>query len=906
MSSLESASVVMVRARTADARYIVGSGYLLNDRVAITAAHLVGERNAGELQVRRIGHEDWVPSRPVWTSVDGDIALVELIPESAAPVNISATRWGTIEGAEPVPCTAVGFPRFQARPDGGRDAEQILGEILPLSSRVSGRLNINLRSPVPETPGGEGSPWAGMAGAAVFAGDYMVGVVVEAPARVNARLIATAISPFAADKSFAELVAPSGGEPVVIGATPVETRAQTTPPSPEGVDLSVFSDSIRNVISELGPETEVTASGLADAVRIRHPEYANSRFGSVSLDAYAGGRRKVTAWLAAIRDSYDLAVVAASDHQVIDGRLTLRALAMLDPSLATALGDDVMTELAAECSVAPNPPKPPSPREHVQWLADEPVGLKDDQLGRAGVAYALEQQLLELVQNYPGRSFLVQIDGPWGAGKSTLLRFLREIVESRKAAPWLVISYDAWRQSRAGPPWLTLLSSVRTAVRADQRGWIDRVRFWILERARLLSAWQLVAMLLLLIAAAAAIVALLLSGNGLALGRAGDFIRILGGLATVIATGWLLTTSVGRFIALDSRRAARTFIETRADPMEDLAHHFDWMLRQVDKPVLLLIDDLDRCPENFVVELLDAAQKLMRDRDIRPSQPPNKSPVRNLLVIVASDGRWIRRSYDEAYAAVASAVREPGATIGSLFLEKLFQLTVPVPRLSDDLKTEFLSGLLATTPADGRPPESLLSQRLREIPRDQVLDVLATASPLERVRASGVAIERLVVESGAREETQHALEPYAQLLDPTPRAMKRFIMSYSMLRAVRTAEGSVVGIGPLALWTILQNRWPLLADYLQEYPEAVKLFQEQPERFDTSMPEEISPLFTNPPDALKAVMNHPDGPLTTLAIQESCGQIISASSSYNPSLAVNAGTTTETAATRDKDGDGAG
>jgi KAP family P-loop domain len=899
---IDPANVVMVHAQNIDASSVIGSGYLLNDHIAITAAFLLNEKNVNDVQVRQMGATDWIPGRPVWTSADSEVALLELAPQSASRANIAATRWATIGGTDPVPCTAVGFPHFQARPDGGRDAEQVFGEILPLSGSVSGRLNINVRSPVPETRPSEGTPWAGMAGAAVFAGDYMVGVVVQAPEWGNARLIATTISPLAVDRSFADLVAPSGGEPVVIGAASNETGAQAAPPSPDRVDLSVFSSTIRDVVSELGAETEVTASGVADKVRIRHSDYADSRFGSVSLDVRAGKPRKVSAWLAAVRNSYDLAAVAASKHRVIDGRLTLIALAMLDSSLATALGDEIVSQLAAESSVAPTRPQPPSPREHVRWLADEPVGLDDDQLGRVGVARALDKQLLELVQNYPGRSFLVQIDGPWGAGKSTLLRFLREIVERRKADPWLVIQYDAWRQSRAGPPWLTLLSSVRTAVRADQRSWVNRVRFWLLERARLLSAWQLVAMLLVLVAAAAAIVALLLSGNGLALGRAGDFIRLLGGLVTVVATGWLFSASVGRFIALDSRRAARTFIENRADPMEDLAHHFDWMLRQVAKPILLLIDDLDRCPENFVVDLLDATQKLMRDRDIRPSRRHKESPASNLLVIVASDGRWIRRSYDAAYASVASAVREPGATIGSLFLEKLFQLTVPVPRLSDDLKTEYLSGLLATTSADGRPPESSLSQRLRKIPRGEVLPVLATASPLERVRASDVAIERLVVESGAREETKHALESYAYLLDPTPRAMKRFIMSYSMLRAVRTAEGSVVPLRLLALWTILQNRWPLLADHLQEHPEDVKLFQERPEQFDSSMPEEIAPLFTNPPNSLREVMNHPDGPLTTQAIRECCGQTISAASSNGPSLmAVNAGTTTEAVAAQDGD-----
>lgn len=104
--------------------------------------------------------------------------------------------------------------------------------------------------------------------------------------------------------------------------------------------------------------------------------------------------------------------------------------------------------------------------------------------------------------------------------------------------------------------------------------------------------------------------------------------------------------------------------------------------------------------------------------------------------------------------------------------------------------------------------------------------------------------------------------------------MKRFIMSYTMLRAVRLAEGSVVGRGPLALWTILGNRWPVLAEHLQEHPEAVTLFWQPPERFSDSVPQTIVPLFTDPPDSLKAVMNHPDGPLTAEVIQECCGQLI--------------------------------
>lgn len=367
----------------------------------------------------------------------------------------------------------------------------------------------------------------------------------------------------------------------------------------------------------------------------------------------------------------------------------------------------------------------------------------------------------------------------------------------------------------------------------------------------------------------------LLKGAGPTMSRSGDLMKLLGAVLSAAATLWLTLLSVGRFVSLDSRRSARTFLETRTDPMEDLAAHFDWVLRQARRPVLLLIDDLDRCTESFVVELLDAVQKLMRDGVGARRSGPKPS----LVVVVAADGRWIRGSYDNAHATLAGAVSTPGATVGSLFLEKLFQLTVPVPRLSEELKAEYLTGLLADperrgTAGDAHGPRAgrELLEQVARAPADGLLEMLAGMAPIDRVRASEAAITRMVVEPDARRHTQHALEPYAGMLDPTPRAMKRFVMAYSMLRAVRIAEGSVVGVGPLALWTIVQTRWPTLAEFLQADPAAVRLFAVPAGQLPDAIPAALRPLFANPPAALRAVMNHPDGPLDERAIRECSGQ----------------------------------
>ena len=80
----------------------------------------------------------------------------------------------------------------------------------------------------------------------------------------------------------------------------------------------------------------------------------------------------------------------------------------------------------------------------------------------------------------------------------------------------------------------------------------------------------------------------------------GDWAKVVGGLIPVIAAAWLIASAAGRFVLLDSRRSARAFFDARADPMEDLAGHFDWLLRQAGRPVMLLIDDLDRCAEHLL------------------------------------------------------------------------------------------------------------------------------------------------------------------------------------------------------------------------------------------------------------------------------------------------------------------
>ena len=97
--------------------------------------------------------------------------------------------------------------------------------------------------------------------------------------------------------------------------------------------------------------------------------------------------------------------------------------------------------------------------------------------------------------------------------------------------------------------------------------------------------------------------------------------------------------------------------------------------------------------------------------------------------------------------------------------------------------------------------------------------------------------------------------------------MNRFVNSYSAMRAVRTLEGNPVRVESLALWTIIEIRWPGLADHLRARPQDIGLVGEEEPR---DMPANLRPLFTD--HALRLLTGFdPAAPLDAEVIRSCCG-----------------------------------
>jgi hypothetical protein len=348
-------------------------------------------------------------------------------------------------------------------------------------------------------------------------------------------------------------------------------------------------------------------------------------------------------------------------------------------------------------------------------------------------------------------------------------------------------------------------------------------------------------------------------------------------IAAAASVVWAGAIVAARFLLWDSARGAQVFEQTNTNPMQDVADHFGWLARRVGKPVVFFIDNADRCSQTYVVELLEAVQTLIRDsahgsKDGDDSGSPSQTS--EVAFVIAADGAWLRRSFELIYGDFSNAIAEPGRGLGYLFMDKLFQLRAPVPSLDDTAQELYLRELLKIDPTEVKSnlrseEQTVLERVATSESAEEAAQAVRQASPTVRIRVAPSVIARLTEPEGAT-ATEHRLRKFGPLLAPNPRSMKRFINDYSIVEAVRLLEGCSVGGDSLALWTIIETRWPALADYLREKPDDVAYIGDASDI--SSSPSEIAGLFKDP-DVRQVVQFEHGGPLTSEVIRTCCGAL---------------------------------
>ena len=487
-----------------------------------------------------------------------------------------------------------------------------------------------------------------------------------------------------------------------------------------------------------------------------------------------------------------------------------------------------------------------TPTDLVPTHSDDPTEI--DELGGRPFAQILGERIHEVwarprknrwttsgkTEEMPGEAFGVLIHGPWGSGKTSLLNFLRqELVSGGPGKKWTVVDFNAWRHQGMGPPWWALLNAIyRQRFRALRKisffralRLVIRDRWWRFQAGR---AFQILTGALILWG-------IWFMSEANLEGSVETTLRTLAGLMTLWGVGVLFS----RFWLMGSRRSAETFMEHHRDPVPMIVQHFKTMVQGTCQPCAVFIDDLDRCEGRYVVELLQGIQTLFHESKV--------------VFVVAADRKWLRASYEHYYGEFNGSIGQAGHPLSHLFLEKMFQISAPVPMMSvatqrrywDRLTEMKASKSPKKVEAELRRAEKEAEKIMgRESDEEKILfkihdyrgDVLVQQALL------GVAAKR-IMKPAARKKSEHLLHPFVDFLDPNPRAMKRFVNAYAFRKAIALLGGRDMETGPLVLWTLMELRWPLLADYLTDHPEMVERIGSEL-AFD-GIPPDIKELFTD-------------------------------------------------------------
>lgn len=196
--------------------------------------------------------------------------------------------------------------------------------------------------------------------------------------------------------------------------------------------------------------TDISAFEIARAIQLRHPEYAEGRLVLESIPE-AGAFHSWNDWLDLVARQYDREAVAQSRHEVLDGRLFLVGLALIDPAMRELLEEgESFVPLLLEVDESAAPPGTPLWRvlQEVQlgygYQSDEASG--EDQLGIEGEVNAVCAVITDRAVKPP---LAVGLFGEWGTGKSFFMGKMRERIAQ--------LTSTSGRQTGDGPKPLNVI-----------------------------------------------------------------------------------------------------------------------------------------------------------------------------------------------------------------------------------------------------------------------------------------------------------------------------------------------------------------------------------------------------------------------------------------------------------------
>jgi hypothetical protein len=354
-----------------------------------------------------------------------------------------------------------------------------------------------------------------------------------------------------------------------------------------------------------------------------------------------------------------------------------------------------------------------------------------------GFGYLVDELIVALT-NPSLLPLTVGVLGEWGSGKSSLLAIAKRELDESKDGSYLTVAFSPWQHEDYDDIKLALMKAVLDACESEL-------------------------------------------GDSPQLRGLKKFLRVMGLVGRRVArlgvrTGAVAVSSMAAAEGeLDPQSAVllNTALTTSADILEEefkkdpdsdgvvpiasleaFRETYNALVGQLKSAALVVfIDDLDRCLPNTVVDTFEAIRLFLN--------------APKTAFVVALHRELAEAAVDAAFVDYG---RLHGRGLGHDYLEKMLQLQVTVPRLSDDDAAAYVGLLLAQLRLDSTHFEALMSAvavRRAEQPFERAFDLQFAAQQLEQNLTTGLRDDLKWAE---------AIIPLVNgVLRANPRQIKRFL-----------------------------------------------------------------------------------------------------------------------------------
>jgi len=455
-------------------------------------------------------------------------------------------------------------------------------------------------------------------------------------------------------------------------------------------------------------------------------------------------------------------------------------------------------------------------------LNDSAAGV--DVIGMAPLATALSKMICHKETQTP---LAIGLFGPWGSGKTNLMKLIREEIKNRPnkktggtgkvAQVW----FNAWKYESQNDLWIALLQAITNQLESSlSMGEKYKKRFLKLHNTKFyLSATLITLMIITFVFLFVGILpdAALQEGaaeSGVSPYSASDYVLALigsilpAGAVTAVALSFGLLSPFIDFVKKIKKPLGVDVGELiNGKNLPERIESFMTFEKELEGCIteyiddngrlLIFIDDLDRCSPDHAIEVIEAVNLFL--------------DTKRCIFILGMDDELVSRNialkYKEVSEHYSNSYRSPGSTVfseeeisdmeewesyGKNFLEKIIQIPIKVPPITQDEKKKYVSSLLDEN-QDSSTTQDATEQS--SVPRSS--------------KTQDENIEEKII--SLSDEAKDLVMTLAPFLGDTPRSIKRF---YNMLRFLRfyytlnQDNFSEVNDVALTMWFFLMYKFP--------------------------------------------------------------------------------------------------